>query len=156
DLAEDAADRPGLVAAARIRQCVDRVACGVEAAVALRAGHGMRAEWRCERIVLEATLRQCGAAVRPDELVERRAQTRPVRRLRDDPGAPPGDGATALAKCASGLHQFVLARRVSAGWITSSTSPYATASSGVMNRSRSMSFMTCSSGCPECREMISA
>src|SRR5262245_39110675 len=153
-LTEDAADRAGVVAAAHVRQCVDRVACGVEAAVALRARHGMRAERCRKRIVLEAALRKCGTAVRPDELVEHRAETRAVRRLGDDPGAPPGDRAAALTKRASGFHQLVLARRVSAGWITSSTSPYATASPGVMNRSRSMSFMTCSSGCPECREMI--
>ena len=40
--------------------------------------------------------------------------------------------------------------------MTASIRPYSIASSGVMNRSRSMSRITCSTSRPEWREMISA
>src|SRR5688500_4067396 len=42
------------------------------------------------------------------------------------------------------------------GSSTPSIRPYATASDGVMNRSRSMSFITCSTARPQCWERISA
>ena len=70
DLAEDAADRPLLVATARVRQCVDGIACGVEAAVALLAGHGMRRDRLGERVLVPPALGDGRATVRPDEVVQ--------------------------------------------------------------------------------------
>ena len=156
DLTEDPAYRPGLVTAARVRKRIHRVARRVEAAVARRARHRVRPDGRGERILVQPAFGNDRSAGRPDEIVQDGAEPEPAARLDHGPGPPAGDGTTALAKCASGLHQRAFANRVSAGWMTSSTSPYATASSGVMNRSRSMSFITCSSGWPEWREMISA
>jgi hypothetical protein len=144
--AEDAADRVRLVATARVRQGVDGISCGVEAAVALGAGHGMHADKWSERILVATALGHERAAVRPHEVVKDGAETNARRRLRHDPGAPTRHRPAGLANGASGFHQCALARRLSAGWMTSSTSPYATASSGAMKRSRSMSFITFSSG----------
>ena len=55
-----------------------------------------------------------------------------------------------------GAHAAIVLGRFRGGTSTSSTSPYSTASAGVMKRSRSMSSRTCSVARPECRAMISA
>ncbi len=55
-----------------------------------------------------------------------------------------------------GAHAAIVLGRFPGGTSTSSTSPYSTASVGVMNRSRSMSSRTCSVARPEWRAMISA
>src|SRR6186997_1727786 len=53
-------------------------------------------------------------------------------------------------------HAAIVLGRFRDGTSTSSTSPYSTASAGVMKRSRSMSSSTCSGSRPEWRAMISA
>src|SRR5262245_59794176 len=155
-LTEDAAHRAGLIAAARVRQRLDRIVRGMEAAIALHAGNRMRTNRRCERILVTPAPRDHGLSLRPHEVVQDGAEPEPGSRLRDDPRTPTRHRPARFPKCATGLHQRAFASRVSAGWMTSSTSPYATASSGAMKRSRSMSFITCSSGWPEWREMSSA
>lgn len=123
DLAEDAADGAWLVAAARVRQCLDRIARGVEAAVATGAGYGMRRDRLGKRILVPPALGDDRLSVRPHELVQHRAEPETRRGLGDDPGTPARDRAAALANCASGLHQGVFTSRLSAGLITSSTRP---------------------------------
>ena len=154
--AEDPANSAGLVAASRIRERVRGVTRRVEAAAALPPRNGVRPHGGGKRVLVQPALREDGPTGGPDEVVQDGAEPEAGRSLDHGPGPPPGDGTAAFAKRASGLHQRAFTIRVSAGWMTLSTSPYATASSGVMNRSRSMSFITCSSGWPEWREMISA
>jgi hypothetical protein len=69
NLAQDAAERVGFVAPARIRECVDRVACGVEATVAPGTRDRMNADRRCERILVPPALGDERPAVRPGEIV---------------------------------------------------------------------------------------
>lgn len=122
-LAEDSAHRARLVAAAGVRQSVGGIARGMEAAVALVAGHGMCRDRQRERLVVTPALGEGRPAVRPHQVVQHRGEAQPGPGLGHDPRAPAGDDATALANWATGLHQRALARRRSAGWITSSTSP---------------------------------
>ena len=68
-LTEDAADRVRFVAPARVRERVDGIARGVEAAVAVRAGNGVGRQRRREWIVLAPALGHEGSLVRPDEVV---------------------------------------------------------------------------------------
>ena len=111
----------------------------MEAAVAARVGHDMT--------LVVRTACAGGRAWRPDRVVDLGAEA--------DSGAALLHCADVLADRARsvrhadefpGVHQRALAKRTSADSTTSSTIPYATASSGAMNRSRSMSFITCSSG----------
>ena len=86
------------------------------------------------------------AADRPVSVVNDRRELQPAARLPDTPHAPTL-GVRDDAKLATEVHARAPtgAGRLR-GCITASTSPYSTASSGAMNRSRSMSFMTCSMG----------
>lgn len=115
DLAEDPADRSRLVTPARVRQRIERVAGGVKAAVAVRAGHGMGRDRLGERVLVPPAFGDDRAAVRPGEVVQHRTEPEPGRRLAHDPGAPAGDGPARFAKCSTELHQRAFASRASAG-----------------------------------------
>jgi hypothetical protein len=69
-LAEDPADRPRLVASARVRQRVGRVVGGMEAAIAGGARDWMGSDRRRERILVEPALGHNRAPERPQEVVE--------------------------------------------------------------------------------------
>ncbi len=88
DLAEDATNGSGLVAAPEVGEGVRRVARGVEAAVAREARHGMERQRLGERILVPATGRQHRLVERPRKLMQDRAEPQACRRLHDDPGAP--------------------------------------------------------------------
>jgi SpoVK/Ycf46/Vps4 family AAA+-type ATPase len=78
----------------------------------------------------------------PEQVVQDRPVAKPGGRLGHDPGTPAPDGHRRLANGSSDLHQEASPRLRADGGMTWSTSPYATASSGPMKRSRSMSFIT--------------
>lgn len=138
DLAEDATDGRRLVPADEIRQGVGRVAGGVETAVALATGN--RVQRRLP--VRVATVGKGRLPHVPEHVVEDRPEAKAGGRLGHDPGAPAPDGLRGLANGGSDLHQEASTRQSADGGMTWSTRPYATASSGPMNRSRSMSFIT--------------
>lgn len=138
DLAEDAADGRRLVAADEIRQGVGRVAGGVETAVALGTGNRVR-----RRLPVGGVAVGKGRLPHvPEHVVEDRPEAKAGGRLGHDPGPPAPDGLRGFADGGPDLHQEASTRPSADGGMTWSTSPYATASSGPMNRSRSMSFIT--------------
>jgi len=74
-----------------------------------------------------------GAAWVPHGVVDDRTQPYPGIRLDHGPGTPARDAATTGPNSLADFHRRAfVASRASAGLMTSSTSPYATASSGVM------------------------
>src|SRR6266545_4263094 len=123
DLAENAADRAGLVASAGVRERIHRIARGVEAAVAGNARNRMRRERFGEGIFVPAALGERGLLERPDEVVQDRSKPETRSGLRHGPSTPAGDDLGTLANSVSGLHQRAPAKRTAAGGITPSTSP---------------------------------
>jgi hypothetical protein len=104
DLAEDAADGVRLVAAAQVRQRVDRIASGVEAAVADQAWNRMQREALRERILVLTTRGQGMFLRNPDDVVQHRAQPEPSGGLGHDPRAPANDRIQGFAQRVPGLH----------------------------------------------------
>src|SRR6266511_2279388 len=123
DLAENAADRAGLVASAGVRERIHRIARGVEAAVAGNARNRMRRERFGEGIFVPAALGERGLLERPDEVVQDRSKPETRSGLRHGPSTPADDDLGTLANGVSGLHQRAPAKRTAAGGITPSTSP---------------------------------
>jgi hypothetical protein len=113
--AQDATHGVRLIAATRVRQRVDRVTRGVEAAVARNTGNRMCTGLGRKRILVQPALGDQRPALRPDEVVQHRAEPQAVRRLSHDPRTPAGDSPAALTENSTGLHQLVLASRLSAG-----------------------------------------
>jgi hypothetical protein len=109
----------------QIGERIDRIARRMKAARAGKRGGDVRfpATARSER----------GASWLPHRVVDDRSQPYPVPCLDHGPCAPARDAATTGANSLADVHRRAfVARRTSAGWITSSTSPYETASSGAM------------------------
>lgn len=70
DLTEDATDGMRLVATACIRQRVDGITGGMEAAVALGTWNRVRTEGQCKRILFTPAMGDHSASVRPYEVVK--------------------------------------------------------------------------------------
>ncbi len=119
----------------QVGERVGRVAGRVEPAAALgQGGDLVRGERRCERILVPQAGRNGRLARKPEVVEERRGEAHTSTGLGHRPGAPAERRRACLhlALRFAELHQLVFAGRRSAGWMTSSTSPYATASSGAM------------------------
>ena len=109
----------------QIGESVDRIPRRMEAARAGKRGGDVRfpALARGDR----------GAAWVPHGVVDDRSQPYPGIRLDHGPGTPARDAAMTGPNSLADVHRRAfVASRASAGLMTSSTSPYATASSGVM------------------------
>ncbi len=109
----------------QIGESLDRIPRGMEAARAGKRGGDVH---------FPALARSDGgAAWVPDGVVDDRSKSYPGIRLDHGPGTPARDAATTGPNSLANVHRRAfVASRASAGLMTSSTSPYATASSGVM------------------------
>ena len=118
----------------QVGERIGRVARRVEPAAAVRAADVVHAERSGEPILMPKAGRNGGLTGKPEVVEERRGEPHTLTRPGHRPGAPAEHGGAGLHSSLrlAELHQRVFASRVSAGWMTSSTSPYATASSGVM------------------------
>jgi len=124
-LTEHAAESSCLVPSTQVRERIDRIVRRMESTRA-RALRGLVG-------VLLGTGGDRRGGRRPHRVVEHRAEPDSRTRLPDRPDAPgTHTDAAHFADSFAGLHYRAPANRTSAGWMTSSTSPYATASSGVM------------------------
>ena len=124
-LTEHAAERSCLVSSTQVRERIDGIVRRMESAHARELRGLVR--------VLLGTDRDRRGRRSPHRVVEHRAEPDSRTRLPDRPDAPGAHpDATHFADSFAGLHHRAPANRTSAGWMTSSTSPYATASSGVM------------------------
>lgn len=122
---ENAAERSWFVSSTQVRERIDRIVHSMKTARA-RELRGL------VRVLLGTDGDRRGGR-RPHRVVEHRAEPDSRTRLPDRPDAPAAHpDAAHFADSVAGLHHRAPANRTSAGWMTSSTSPYATASSGVM------------------------
>jgi len=124
-LTEHTAERSCLVSSTQVRERIDGIVRRMESARARELRSLVR--------VLLGTDGDRGGRRRPHRVVEHRAEPDSRTRLPDRPDSPGAHPvATHFADSFAGLHHRAPANRTSAGLMTSSTSPYATASSGVM------------------------
>ena len=134
DLTEHATKRRRSVPSVQVGERVGRVARRVEPAAAVRTADVVHAERSGEPILVPKAGRNGGLAGKPEVIEERRGEshtsTRPGHRPR--PPAEHGCACFQFPLRFAELHQRAFLGRRSAGWMTSSTSPYATASSGAM------------------------
>src|SRR4029077_9060002 len=124
-LTEHAAERSWFVSSAQVRERIDWIVHSMKTARA-------RELRSLVRVLLGTDGDRRGGRC-PHRVVEHRAEPDSRTRLPDRPDAPTAHpDAAHFADSFAGLHHRAPANRTSAGWMTSSTSPYATASSGVM------------------------
>ena len=95
DLSENTTQGSGLIAPAKVRERVDRMARGVDAAAAVGARDGMRLDRVGEGILLAATAGDRSSARKPETVVDDRREPQAVRRLAHLPRSPAQSGRAA-------------------------------------------------------------